>query len=36
VRTRARVNGRSVRLPAEARRLLGVTQGDVIDVVPFT
>ncbi len=36
VRTRARVNGRSVRLPAEARRLLGVTQGDAIDLVPFT
>jgi arginine N-succinyltransferase len=35
VRTRARVSGQSIRLPAEARRLLGVTQGDEIHVVPF-
>ena len=28
VRTRARVSGQSIRLPAEARRLLGVKQGD--------
>ncbi len=35
VRTRARVSGRRVRIPAEAARLLGVTPGDAIDVVPF-
>lgn len=35
VRTQARVSGRRVRIPAEAARLLGVTQGDAIDVVPF-
>jgi bifunctional DNA-binding transcriptional regulator/antitoxin component of YhaV-PrlF toxin-antitoxin module len=28
--------GRRVWIPEEARRALGVTQGDVIDVVPFT
>jgi arginine N-succinyltransferase len=36
VRTRARVTAGRVRLPAEATRALGVTHGDVIDVVPFT
>jgi arginine N-succinyltransferase len=35
VRTRARVSGGRVRIPAEAARVLGVTQGDVIDTVPF-
>ena len=35
VRTRARVTGKRVRVPPEAARLLGVTQGDEIDVVPF-
>jgi arginine N-succinyltransferase len=35
VRTRARVSGRRVQIPAEARRVLGVTQGDVIDTAPF-
>ena len=35
VRTRARVSGQSICLPAEARRLLGVKQGDEIHVIPF-
>ena len=35
VRTQARSSGGRVRIPAEARRLLGVTAGDGIDVVPF-
>jgi arginine N-succinyltransferase len=35
VRTQARVSGRGVRIPAEAARLLGVTPGDEIDLVPF-
>jgi arginine N-succinyltransferase len=35
VRTWARVAGRRVGIPEEARRALGVTQGDVIDIVPF-
>jgi bifunctional DNA-binding transcriptional regulator/antitoxin component of YhaV-PrlF toxin-antitoxin module len=29
------VSGRRVQIPAEARRVLGVTQGDVIDTAPF-
>jgi len=35
VRTRARVEGDRVRLPAEARQALGVKPGDAIDLVPF-
>jgi arginine N-succinyltransferase len=35
VRTRARVSGNRVCLPAEARRMLGVTRGVAIDLVPF-
>jgi arginine/ornithine N-succinyltransferase beta subunit len=35
VRTRARVTGGRVRIPVEAARLLGVSAGDAVDVVPF-
>ena len=35
VRTRARVSGRRVRIPEEARRALRVSAGDAVDVVPF-
>jgi arginine N-succinyltransferase len=36
VRTRALPSSRGVRLPGDAIRLLGVTRGGVIDLVPFT
>jgi antitoxin component of MazEF toxin-antitoxin module len=29
------VSGKGIRIPAEAARLLGVTPGDELDVVPF-
>jgi len=35
LRTRARVSGGRVRIPDDAARALGVTKGDVIDLVPF-
>ena len=35
VRTRARVDGRRVRIPEEARRTLGVSAGEALDLVPF-
>ena len=35
VRTRARVRGGAVELPAEARRLLGVRPGEAVHLVPF-
>jgi len=35
VRTAARLDSSGVRLPGEARRLLGVAPGDEIDLVPF-
>lgn len=35
VRARARVSGRRIRLPEGAARLLGVKEGDELDVVPF-
>jgi len=34
-RTRARLDGGRVRLPEEARRMLGVRPGDVVHLVPF-
>ncbi len=35
VRTPARVRGRRVRIPHDAARALGVTEGDEIDLMPF-